>query len=158
MRSRSAPDPSSPAADPVDTESLLQNLHLVSPRELLQHLAERGVDISQVAVGTTRTLTAPSVGQVAPPLLTDVALCAFFVDFVNHQMQPAHGPVVASLVITPVASSVPPASSSVSGLCLPDPPYFEGDPSRLETWVAEVATYLRASGVDLQSSHAVGVG
>ena len=73
-------------------------------------------------------------------------------------MQPAHGPVVASLVITRVTSSVPPASSSVSGLYLPDPPYFEGDPSELETWVAAVATYLRASGVDLESSHAVGVG
>ena len=66
-RCRSAPDPSSPAVDPVDIESLLQNLHLVSPRELLEHLTERGVDISQVAVGTTRTLTAPSVGQIALP-------------------------------------------------------------------------------------------
>lgn len=159
MQSRSAPDPSSPVADPVDMTTMMQNLHLFSTQELLDHLAERGEDFPQVAVGTTGTPTAPLVTQVAPPQLTDVALRKLFADFVSHQMQHAPvAPVAPSVVVAPVAPSVSQSSAPVSRLKFPDPPFFEGDPSSLETWVAAVARYLRANGVDLQSTHSVDVG
>jgi Retrotransposon gag protein len=58
---------------------------------------------------------------------------------------------------TPTASSSTTSLIGKSPLKFPDPPVFEGDPTKLEGWITQTCMYLRAYDIDLGSVRAVEV-
>jgi hypothetical protein len=129
------------------------DLDRIDPARMLRHLVALGV--------VADPNVAPPRSDVPEPPLPDTrtqAILEGLEQLIQRSVAQSSPTVTPAPVPTATTASAPAmASSGKSSLKFPDPPFFEGDPVKLDPWLTQTTMYLRAYDVDLASSRSVEV-